>query len=35
LSFNEVERVPEHIQEQIEVDAAREWLNHLEAGRLG
>ena len=26
---------PEHIREQEEIDAAREWLRHVEAGRIG
>jgi hypothetical protein len=28
------EQVPEHVQEQAEIDAAREWLAHVEAGRI-
>jgi hypothetical protein len=27
--------VPEHVQEQEEIDAARAWLRHVEAGRIG
>jgi len=28
-------RQPEHFREQAEHDAAREWLRHVEAGRIG
>jgi hypothetical protein len=31
----EAEQVPEHIREQEEIDAAREWLRHVKAGRIG
>jgi hypothetical protein len=31
----EREQMPEHVQEQAEIDAAREWLGHVEAGRIG
>jgi hypothetical protein len=31
----EREQVPEHVREQEEIDAAREWLRHVEAGRIG
>jgi hypothetical protein len=31
----EREQVPEHVQEREEIDAAREWLAHVEAGRIG
>ena len=30
----EAEVVPEDVREQEEVDAAREWLRHVEAGRI-
>ena len=29
------ERRPEHIREAEELDAARAWLRHVEAGRIG
>jgi hypothetical protein len=31
----ESEEVPEHLREQQELDAAREWLAHVEKGRIG
>jgi hypothetical protein len=31
----EAEVAPEHLREQQELDAAREWLRHVEAGRIG
>jgi hypothetical protein len=31
----EREQVPEHVQEQEDIEAAREWLAHVEAGRVG
>jgi hypothetical protein len=31
----EREESPEHVREQEEVEAARTWLAHVEAGRIG